>query len=370
VSFENMVKGSVFIIGLMLSVAGISCMNGYEVRNASGEWVDIHDEFDPIRTLFDTVGHGKKIASAQQQYDETGNIDFLVDKGILLAEIGQYGEATMLFQELQKVDPKSYKVNANLGTCYELTGEVDSAYKYIKRSMKLNKNSHYGSEYIHLAVLQFKKKGDSEVFFDDQLVKYPSTIDHYKGQEIANHIVHQLRERIPYSSVPDPAVGNLLETLGDLYREHGNGIDAYYAYKMARPYYGKETERLKSKTDSLKIQLKKIKQRPTRINDFLDPIRLKDSELKEQKRLHLLEKKRISAEKKREEERIQDSLKQIGEEITSEDEPMDSESHPDIVSEEKGRSDYWMESVIGVVITVLVVVGFLFNRFRLKSPNT
>ena len=159
------------------------------------------------------------------------------DYAMLLSRIGKVKEALEILKTLNEEHPGEYILMANLGTLYELNGKNQKALEWIQKAMDKNPNSHYGSEWIHVKILEAKlniakdsKWLDNNPVLDIDyklLDKKPldkTTLDTLSILE--SHIGYQLHERIPYTLSPDPIVFQLLMDLGrlasldDLYNAH------------------------------------------------------------------------------------------------------------------------------------------------------
>lgn len=80
----------------------------------------------------------------------------LSDYAWKLAKDGKYKTAQTILASLVLKYPNEYNINANLGTTYELLGKNDLALFYIAKSIKIDPNSHHGSEWLHLNILKEK----------------------------------------------------------------------------------------------------------------------------------------------------------------------------------------------------------------------
>tara|TARA_B110000046_G_C13024495_1_gene413104 strand:+ start:2444 stop:2677 length:234 start_codon:yes stop_codon:yes gene_type:complete len=61
----------------------------------------------------------------------------LSDYAVYLMKAGRVDESLAILKELNKNLPQEYQIAANLGTAYELNGELDSALFYINAESKL-----------------------------------------------------------------------------------------------------------------------------------------------------------------------------------------------------------------------------------------
>lgn len=77
----------------------------------------------------------------------------LNDYGVLLIYAQQYNRAIEVFNEIEESHPYLAKTAANLGTAYELKGDLKQAKYWIQQGMQRDPNIHHGSEWIHIKIL-------------------------------------------------------------------------------------------------------------------------------------------------------------------------------------------------------------------------
>ena len=134
---------------------------------------------------------------------------------------GEYDQAIAMLLELENTgDEKKYSVASNLGTAYELSGDLENARKWIAEGIKRNKDSHYGSEWIHLYILDFKMGNIKERF--SELMQKVSVVNDEDGYEINLYgktytqndifiaLTYQLKERLVFVKKDSPVVADLL----------------------------------------------------------------------------------------------------------------------------------------------------------------
>ena len=80
----------------------------------------------------------------------------LNDYGVMLIYAHQYEKAIQVFKEIEKTHHLLAKTAANLGTAYELNGEIEKAQYWIAQGIKRNPHIHDNSEWIHLKILDAK----------------------------------------------------------------------------------------------------------------------------------------------------------------------------------------------------------------------
>ena len=80
----------------------------------------------------------------------------LSDYAWLELRTGDKQKAVALLEELYRRHPNEYNIAANLGTGYELTGNNEKAIELLKKAVAINPASHYGSEWLHIKILEEK----------------------------------------------------------------------------------------------------------------------------------------------------------------------------------------------------------------------
>lgn len=170
-----------------------------------------------------------------------------------------------MLQGLYRQHPGEYALAANLGTLYELNGKPDSALFYIRRGMALNPQSHQGSEWVHVRILQAKLNGRKD---PDWLARHSllglradAIKEAPKGDtwywDIIHHITYQLRERIPFTPAPDRLMARLLKEYADLLAQELSIESAFTAYQMALVYDPADADGNRQKLGELSPLLKK-----------------------------------------------------------------------------------------------------------------
>lgn len=181
------------------------------------------------------------------------------DFGVALLLSGKPGEAIALFRETEKKFPGSARVAANLGSALELQGNYDEALEWIREGIVRDVSLHRGSEWLHERVLKARvvlpydpKWFDRESvigldFGDGEVPVAPEILPFEKGklkgaQDLLRQVDYQLLERTKYSKPPDPVIGNLFASGGDLAISSGLSLldggteDAKRYYQSALEY--------------------------------------------------------------------------------------------------------------------------------------
>jgi tetratricopeptide (TPR) repeat protein len=109
------------ILCLFLSIDSFACLN----------------DFDPHHLEMLSDAEEKKYAT-----EVNHAVQMILEK--------KYKEAITAFLELEKKYPDRYQTATNLGTAYELVGQIDDALVWIEKGIKLNPSSHEGDRMASL----------------------------------------------------------------------------------------------------------------------------------------------------------------------------------------------------------------------------
>lgn len=194
----------------------------------------------------------KKSTELLKRYHQTDSIEYYSDYGVVLILLGEYQKAKMVFLSVEKQTPDLYRTASNLGTLYELTGKADSALYWIKKSVRIYPNSHEGSEWIHIRILEFKLQKQHNYNRSVLRLNFgheakPSNPQHYNLREISSHLRYQLQERINFIPAPDPIIANL-------YFDYGNALAQTASVELAMDCY-QEAERYGYKGNLLSVRM-------------------------------------------------------------------------------------------------------------------
>jgi tetratricopeptide (TPR) repeat protein len=155
-------------------------------------------------------------------------VDFklLSDFAWKLAQKMELDAAAYLLIQLEKTHPEEYNILANLGTVYELQGNVKFALLYITKAVQLSPESHYGSEWLHINILKSKlgllNSYDISNFFElsklesfntAKLYKLsfnPTNMGKYHRDTLMLHLAYQLHERMFFIGKNDRLMAEML----------------------------------------------------------------------------------------------------------------------------------------------------------------
>jgi tetratricopeptide (TPR) repeat protein len=137
---------------------------------------------------------------------------------------GEPRKAIKDLEELEAERPGNYITAANLGTAYELAGDNQQALRWITEAIRRNADSHDGTEWLHVCILETKIK----LATDPQYFQTHSVLDldhsemtsadaevqaggaRRSVREIMKALDYQLTERLRFVKTNDPPVASLL----------------------------------------------------------------------------------------------------------------------------------------------------------------
>ena len=167
-----------------------------------------------------------------------GDFRLLADYAALELKTGNKTRALEILEKLYAEHPNEYNIVVNLGTAYELKGNNSKALELIKKAVSLNPSSHFGSEWIHVNILEQKNSTNPDYskiiglgiknfpeWLTDRSYKFPVPADTLKLQ-----IAWQLHERIAFVAAPDDIVGRIVIDFADI-------VAKTVSYNEAIPFY-------------------------------------------------------------------------------------------------------------------------------------
>jgi len=157
-----------------------------------------------------------------------------------LIYLGKYDEAKKILLEIESKQPNIYETSSNLGTLYELTGDNKNALIWIEKALKLNTESHHGSEWIHVAILK-KKLGlissENILNLDFGNEETPKTnLNKEQLQKLVNDLSYQLSERNQFVKPKESIVARLYFDLGNALALNLDLESAIKAYNLSKQY--------------------------------------------------------------------------------------------------------------------------------------
>ncbi|RWY57403.1 tetratricopeptide repeat protein [Mucilaginibacter gilvus] len=243
-------KKVAFVIILTLCFLGKSfaCLNGevYVLGNHAFLYTDRVDDTPRGHYFFDGErrNHIKRyVRELDSLYRLKNDIRYLSDEGLVLVVLGEYKKAIALYQEIEMTEPDRYSTASNIGTAYELDGQNKQALFWIEKAVKLNEDSHFDSEWIHVNILKAKLGGRQLInsqfllntdFGTDSI---PRTALRMKSLDsLSSALYYQLNERISFVKPKDKIVAQLLFDLSNITFLRGDYRVALADYQLAKEY--------------------------------------------------------------------------------------------------------------------------------------
>lgn len=146
----------------------------------------------------------------------------------------KYKEAITVLLELEKKYPDRYETATNLGTAYELVGQIDDALVWIQKGITLNPNSHEGTEWLHYKILQAKENiARNPNYLQDNPIFDISTVD---ALDSIKALDYQLKERTKLVQPPDDIVADLYFLQGLLYEQQEDEVMMHKSFNSSIKY--------------------------------------------------------------------------------------------------------------------------------------
>lgn len=258
-------KSILVAIAVLFHLEALPCGNEYGHKL---DGTKIHSRFfylRPYHLKFDTVKLKQQITDYDSKYSRTDSATYplkslgkdkaLSNKALALMKLGKVSQAKNILVDLVLRNPKEYSMVANLGTAYELSGELDSALKYISKGLTINSKSHYGSEWIHVELLKAKIKRKRSRYhiiknsiLSDEILesKRDTSRRRWRRSRVLGHIYRQVRTRAPFTPAPNEVIWNLLITAGEFAQKHDTYENALLAFAYSRKYAHNYEQKRKS----------------------------------------------------------------------------------------------------------------------------
>jgi hypothetical protein len=131
------------------------------------------------------------------------------DYAVALIFLGRAPEAIPLLHKLEKERPGEYATAANLGTAYELVGDLAASKEWIKRGIERNPGSHAGTEWLHLSILETKSRLQANPRWLETHSVLETDSTGRKPADVLNAIDYQMNERLRFVVGEDPIVADL-----------------------------------------------------------------------------------------------------------------------------------------------------------------
>ncbi len=202
---------------------------------------------------FDKIKLRNRITSLRSQPDYKTNFKTQSNIALNLMKLGHVDSALMILEPLADQYPNEYIIIANLGTAYELDGQLEKALEYISKGHSINSDSHLGSEWVHVKILEAKIKErdqpgwlrNNRIIEMDDLPSIPPRNRHMHHKKV-NDLQFQIRTRVAFTPAPNKVMANLLKTLADYFAEYDSYENALIAYTYVMEFDPSSKRRISS----------------------------------------------------------------------------------------------------------------------------
>lgn len=238
-----MKKILVLVVGISMFQLAFGCGNEYGYSLSGKRIFTRYFYLTDGMKQFDTVFINEKLLKLKaESISHPEDYKVWSDISVNLMKLGQADSALQILLPLYQQHLNEYNIIANIGTSYELIGELDSALKYISLGYELNKDSHFGSEWVHIEILKAKLKEKKSpgwlkthriLDVSELVVRVDANHSSNEVRKINDHISYQIRTRVPFTPAPNQVISNLLVSLGDFNFQVGTYENALLAYTYA-----------------------------------------------------------------------------------------------------------------------------------------
>ncbi len=230
----------ILLLSLTLGIPASACLNKYD-RTAAPE-----RPAEYIARLTPHPEHDRIVKEpAPSEPGPGAGYRARNDYATVLIHRGEARKAVGILESVEAEHPGEYIVAANLGTAYELSGDLGQAHRWISEGIRLNPNAHEGTEWLHLRILESRQA----VAKDPAWLKSHSVLGMNFGtgdapemsvtlpkgatnaEDVVKALTYQLHERMAFVPAPDPMVGGMLADLADL-------LSLFRSVDVAIPVYG------------------------------------------------------------------------------------------------------------------------------------
>jgi hypothetical protein len=184
--------------------------------------------------------------------------DELADLGALYARLGLASKAVEVLRGAQRQHPDHFRIAANLGTAWQLNGNLDQAAESLRSALKLSPPKFRAVQELHLKLVIARQRKDTPQQVDDLFgVKYGNdagSISPEQRKKLSSDMVANLQRL----ALALPADGRLLWQLGELANAYGDVRTAaaifdgcVTEFNMGAPELRRRRQLLRSAADKL-----------------------------------------------------------------------------------------------------------------------
>ncbi|HBI44387.1 MAG TPA: hypothetical protein DDY78_16270 [Planctomycetales bacterium] len=228
---------AVAVAGLLLAVPAASraglYYSGEEVAELPSQWRGFLIDQRVLRNIAVKPTGANAINPARKLYEaeaaklvkaaKDGKIspDESADLGAIYVRLGEVGKALEVLQPAQRAHPEHFRLNANLGTAWQLNGDLDQAAAYLQQSVRLASDKYKKAEELHFKLVRQRARPprDAEKLDDLFGVRYAAgRLDAEQRKALPDDAPAQLQQLALWL----PADGRLLWQMGELAAVNGD----------------------------------------------------------------------------------------------------------------------------------------------------
>jgi len=229
-----------------------ACINAYEGTGVHRDHPPAGSHVLDLESRKDVRKHLRQSCEERLQRTEspgkTETFQQISDRGACEMYRGNYAVAVKLLERAEAMSKDEYIVAANLGTAYELNGDLTSALKWIATGIERNPSAHNRSEWLHVEILKARLALQSQPDWlrSHQVLGNRSPrsstqpdIDHRNAIEedrVKNALRYQLTERLQFVDPPDAVVADLLLDYGILLAKDATLGEGKYLFSLAKRF--------------------------------------------------------------------------------------------------------------------------------------
>ncbi len=246
-----------------------ACLNHYGKMNINGEAIPPEERKESygyfISRLRYHVEHDAMV-NATPPPSPTEGSDFKArnDYAVALVHRGESGKAVRILESIEQEHPGEYIVAANLGTAYELSGDLEKAHQWIGEGIRRGPRSHEGTEWLHLQILDARMALAKDPdwanshgvlnldFGSDPLPRKPTVWPSgaRDAEDVIRALTYQLGERLAFVPPPDVLVAGMIADLANLLALYRSVDHAIPVFELALDYQPSNASLVKNRLES------------------------------------------------------------------------------------------------------------------------
>jgi hypothetical protein len=214
--------------------------SGEQVADLPSQWRGFLLDQRTLRNIAVSPSKAASASPARLKYQEAAarleksardrklSADEAADLGALYVRLGDSGKAVQLLRNAQREHPNSFRVVANLGTAWQLQGDLEQAATWLTQTVRLAPGKVLKPEEYHLKLVRLRQRQGRDAQELDDLfgIRYAADSGKYEPGKLGA----EQRKKLPADAAAIvqqlalwlPADGRLLWQLEELANAHGD----------------------------------------------------------------------------------------------------------------------------------------------------